>query len=186
MNKPAGGKAKEPIGFLDPDGIWTESRSKTTEQNSQVTASLRRFVAVNIYEKTALAEGTQFDEEQLRQSIIYYLDLVLTQSFSETSCMSSGFSLKELRALAAVNGARSRVITDAETFKIFTKNGPIWVIDYFAEEDLGYSKDSTSFLHTEHIVLVDKSKRIRGIYNGTLELEADQLVKDIKLLLKEE
>ena len=56
---------------------------------------------------------------------------------------------------------------------------------YFAEEDLGYSKDSTSFLHTEHIVLVDKTKRIRGIYNGTLELEADQLIKDIKLLLKE-
>lgn len=57
--------------------------------------------------------------------------------------------------------------------------------DYFAEEDLGYSKDSTSFLHTEHIVLVDKTKRIRGIYNGTLELEANQLIKDINLLLKE-
>lgn len=57
--------------------------------------------------------------------------------------------------------------------------------DYFAEEDLGYSKDSTSFLHTEHVVLVDKTKRIRGIYNGTLELEAEQLIKDIKLLLKE-
>ncbi len=57
--------------------------------------------------------------------------------------------------------------------------------DYFAEEDLGYSKDSTSFLHTEHIVLVDKTKRIRGIYNGTLELEADQLIKDIKLLLNQ-
>lgn len=56
---------------------------------------------------------------------------------------------------------------------------------YFAEEDLGYTKDSNSFLHTEHIVLVDKTKRIRGIYNGTLELEADQLIKDIKLLLKE-
>lgn len=57
--------------------------------------------------------------------------------------------------------------------------------DYFAEEDLGYNKDSTSFLHTEHILLVDKTKRIRGIYNGTLELEADQLIKDIKTLLKE-
>lgn len=56
---------------------------------------------------------------------------------------------------------------------------------YFAEEDLGYTKDSTSFLHTEHFVLVDRTKRIRGIYNGTLELEADQLIKDIKQLLKE-
>ncbi|WP_262497044.1 hypothetical protein [Pedobacter psychrophilus] len=29
------------------------------------------------------------------------------------------------------------------------------------------------------------NKRIRGIYNGTLELEAQQLVKDIKTLEKE-
>jgi protein SCO1/2 len=56
---------------------------------------------------------------------------------------------------------------------------------YFAEEDLGFTKDSTQFLHTEHIILVDKTKRIRGVYNGTLLLEAEQLVKDIKVLLVE-
>lgn len=57
---------------------------------------------------------------------------------------------------------------------------------YFAEEDLGFTKDSTEFLHTEHIILVDKSKRIRGIYNGTLQLEAEQLIADIRQLMKEE
>lgn len=57
---------------------------------------------------------------------------------------------------------------------------------YFAEEDLGFTKDSTNFLHTEHILLIDKTKRIRGIYNGTLQLEAEQLVKDIRMLMKEE
>ena len=57
---------------------------------------------------------------------------------------------------------------------------------YFAEEDLGFTKDSTNFLHTEHILLIDKTKRIRGIYNGTLELEAEQLVKDIRMLMNEE
>ncbi|MBC7653257.1 MAG: SCO family protein, partial [Oligoflexus sp.] len=56
---------------------------------------------------------------------------------------------------------------------------------YFAEEDLGFTKDSTQFLHTEHILLVDRNKKIRGIYNGTLELEAQQLVKDIKTLERE-
>ena len=56
---------------------------------------------------------------------------------------------------------------------------------YFAEEDLGFSKDSTDFLHTEHILLVDRNKKIRGIYNGTLQLEAEQLIKDITTLLKE-
>ncbi|MEI7736801.1 MAG: SCO family protein [Ferruginibacter sp.] len=57
---------------------------------------------------------------------------------------------------------------------------------YFAEEDLGFSKDSSNFLHTEHILLIDKRKRIRGIYNGTLQLETDQLVKDIASLKAEE
>jgi protein SCO1/2 len=57
---------------------------------------------------------------------------------------------------------------------------------YFAEESLGFTKDSTQFLHTEHFVLVDSSKRIRGIYNGTLQLEAEQLIRDIKKLKEEE
>jgi protein SCO1/2 len=56
---------------------------------------------------------------------------------------------------------------------------------YFAEETIGFSKDSTDFLHTEYFVLVDKTKRIRGIYNGTLMLEAQQVVKDINALLEE-
>jgi protein SCO1 len=55
---------------------------------------------------------------------------------------------------------------------------------YYAEEDLGFTKDSTEFLHTEHILLVDRNRRIRGIYNGTLQLEIEQLIKDIKLLQK--
>lgn len=54
---------------------------------------------------------------------------------------------------------------------------------YFAEEDLGFTKDSTEFLHTEHIILVDKSKRIRGIYNGTLQLDVEHLARDIRILL---
>lgn len=57
---------------------------------------------------------------------------------------------------------------------------------YFAEEDLGFSKDSSQFLHTEHLLLIDPSMRIRGIYNGTLKLEVEQLIKDIELLKKEQ
>ena len=55
---------------------------------------------------------------------------------------------------------------------------------YFAEEDIGFKKDSSEFLHTEHFILVDKNKRIRGIYNGTLSLEMQQLQEDIISLLK--
>jgi protein SCO1/2 len=56
---------------------------------------------------------------------------------------------------------------------------------YFVEEEPGYTKDSTEFLHTEHFVLVDKNKHLRGIYNGTVELEMERVIEDIDLLLKE-
>jgi protein SCO1/2 len=57
---------------------------------------------------------------------------------------------------------------------------------YFAEEEPGFTKDSTEFLHTEHILLIDRHKHIRGVYNGTLELEIDRMIDDISELLKEE
>ena len=55
---------------------------------------------------------------------------------------------------------------------------------YFAEEEIGFTKDSTDFLHTEHFLLIDPQLRIRGIYNGTLGLEIEQLIKDINILKK--
>ena len=55
---------------------------------------------------------------------------------------------------------------------------------YFAEESLGFTKDSTDFLHTEHVLLVDKNFKIRGIYNSTLSLEIKNLSADIDILLK--
>ncbi len=55
---------------------------------------------------------------------------------------------------------------------------------FFAEESIGFNKDTKEFLHTEHVVLVDQQGRIRGIYNGTLPLEADQCIQDMKKLLQ--
>jgi protein SCO1 len=57
---------------------------------------------------------------------------------------------------------------------------------YFADEELGYNRNSNDFLHTENAVLVDRKGRIRGVYNATLALEMDKLVQHINLLLKEE
>lgn len=56
---------------------------------------------------------------------------------------------------------------------------------YFAEEAIGFTKDSTEFLHTEHVLLVDQNRRIRGVYNGTIPLDIDKLISDIQVLLKE-
>lgn len=57
---------------------------------------------------------------------------------------------------------------------------------YFAEEEMGFGKDSSDFLHTERLILVDKNRRIRGVYNGTLALDTERLIADIKVLKKED
>ena len=41
------------------------------------------------------------------------------------------------------------------------------------------------FLHSELLVLVDREKRIRGVYDGTSVVEVDKLIDDIKLLYAE-
>jgi len=56
---------------------------------------------------------------------------------------------------------------------------------YFAEDASGYTKSIDEFLHTENLVLIDKKGRIRGVYNGSLRLEVDNLIGHIKLLESE-
>jgi len=56
---------------------------------------------------------------------------------------------------------------------------------YFVEEDLGIPKNEFDFLHTENFVLLDRQRRIRGIYNGLNKRSVQQLIDDIKLLLGE-
>jgi protein SCO1/2 len=53
---------------------------------------------------------------------------------------------------------------------------------YFADDATGYTKGSDDFLHTENLVLIDTKGRIRGVYNGSLQLEVNNLIEDIKLL----
>jgi protein SCO1/2 len=57
---------------------------------------------------------------------------------------------------------------------------------YFADEDLGIQQDSTTFLHTENILLIDGHHHIRGVYKGTIPLEINDLITDIKKLQQEE
>lgn len=56
---------------------------------------------------------------------------------------------------------------------------------YFAEEDLGIYKNENEFLHTENLILIDKNRHIRGIYNGLNKRSVDQLINNIKILKKE-
>lgn len=80
-----------------------------------------------------------------------------------------------------INGKKWHLLTGSknEIYKLARQS-------YFAEEEPGFNKDSSEFLHTEHTLLIDKKGRIRGIYNATLELEIQQLKEDIYVLKEEE
>jgi protein SCO1/2 len=57
--------------------------------------------------------------------------------------------------------------------------------EYYAGEKIGYYGNQKDFLHTENCMLIDKHRRIRGVYNGTLPLEMERLIDDIETLKKE-
>lgn len=115
----------------------------------------------------------------VNDSITKDTDVVLL-SYSVTPWIDSPSVLKEYKKRNKISNPNWHFLTGSKSaiYNLARKS-------YFAEEDLGYTKDSTEFLHTEHFILVDKSKRIRGIYNGTLALEMHQLVDDIRNLQKQ-
>lgn len=84
--------------------------------------------------------------------------------------------------------AQQKNITGTQWHLLTGEAGPLYKLarqSFFAEEEPGYNKDSTEFLHTEHCILVDKKGHIRGVYNATLKLEILRLIEDITILLKE-
>jgi len=56
---------------------------------------------------------------------------------------------------------------------------------YFIEEDMGLESSVDEFLHSENFVLIDQNRHIRGIYNGLNKTAIDQLIEDIRTLIKE-
>lgn len=105
---------------------------------------------------------------------------VVFLSFSVTPWIDTPAKLKDFKNLNKINNPNWHFLTGnkGEIYKLARQS-------YFAEEDLGFTRDSTEFLHTEHIILTDKNKKIRGIYNGTLQTDMEQLIKDIEELKAE-
>jgi protein SCO1 len=53
-----------------------------------------------------------------------------------------------------------------------------------ALEDDSYT-GTDRFIHSDKLILVDKQKHVRGVYNGTDSKEVDRLVMEIKVLISE-
>jgi protein SCO1/2 len=89
--------------------------------------------------------------------------------------------LNEFAKLNQINYNKWRLLTGRQS-ELYTLARQ----SYFAEEVAGFTRDSTDFVHTEHCLLVDREGHLRGLYNGTIELEINRMIQDIQLLLKTE
>lgn len=56
---------------------------------------------------------------------------------------------------------------------------------YFADNSFKAQESVNEFIHTENFYLIDKRGKIRGVYNGTLEIEIERLKRHIITLEKE-
>lgn len=105
---------------------------------------------------------------------------ILFLSYSVTPWADSVPKLREYREIYEITNHSWHFLTGdkAEIYQLARTS-------YFAEEDIGFSRDSSEFLHTEHILLVDPSLHIRGIYNGTLKTDISRLIEDIETLKRQ-
>jgi protein SCO1/2 len=92
-------------------------------------------------------------------------------------------TVEKLKTYAINNNVHSKkwnlVTGDKDELYTIARNG------YFADEDFKKTQDESEFIHTENFILVDKEGYIRGVYNGTIELDLQRLMRHIKLLQKE-
>ncbi len=111
----------------------------------------------------------------------YYKDDpdIMFLSHSVTPVIDSVSVLKEYALNKGVIDGKWNVTTGPKThiYDLARKN-------YFAVLDEGDGGDN-DFIHTEQFVLIDKERRIRGFYDGTLLVDMEKLKEDIETLKKE-
>lgn len=108
-------------------------------------------------------------------------DEVLLLSHSVTPSMDSVPVLKRYAEAKGIISSKWHLLTGNED-QIYAMAKK----QYFAGDTIGYYQTGNEFLHTENFILVDKHRRIRGVYNGTLALEMERLIDDITTLKKED
>ena len=117
---------------------------------------------------------------QVLQDSLANNDQVKLVSFSVMPWVDSVKKLNEYAQLHHINPNKWYLLTGNKD-RIYTLGRQ----SYFAEKTLGLKKDSTEFLHTESMLLIDTKGRIRGIYNATQKLDIERVRDDIAVLLKE-
>ena len=107
-------------------------------------------------------------------------DNILLLSHSVMPWVDSVEKLKTYAENNTIDSKKWNLVTgNKDQLYAIARNG------YFADEDFNKTQDETEFIHTENFILVDKQGYIRGVYNGTIELDLQRLMRHIEILQKE-
>ena len=101
-------------------------------------------------------------------------------SFSVMPWIDSVGKLKLYGENLGINPAQWHLLTGNKE-RIYTLGRK----SFFAEKKEGLTKDSSDFLHTETMLLIDTKARIRGVYSATEIKDIERITADIKILLNE-
>jgi protein SCO1/2 len=157
--------------FTDQDG----------ENITEKTIDGKIYVADFIFTKCAsICPKMTANMKMLQDKFINDKD-VMFLSHSVTPEMDSVPVLKKYAVARGVISGKWHLLTGNkdDIYRLAKK-------EYFAGDTIGYYQAGNEFLHTENFILLDKQRRIRGVYNGTLSLEMERLIEDIGELKKEE
>ncbi|MEZ4855250.1 MAG: SCO family protein [Gelidibacter sp.] len=107
-------------------------------------------------------------------------DEVMLLSYSVTPQIDSVAQLKRYAIEKGVNDAKWNLVTGdkKQIYDLARKS-------YMAVKTQG-NGDMYDMIHTENFTLVDKKRQIRGYYDGTKPEDIKRLLKDIKILEKEQ
>lgn len=155
-----------------------------TNQNNEIITNedfkWKAFVANFFFTTCPSICPTMMDNMHLIQNeFIHETDLLLL-SHTVTPWMDTVQQLKKYSIENDIDDQKWHLVTgdEEEIYNLARKS-------YFVDGTIGLQIDDDEFLHTENFLLIDKSLRIRGIYNGTIDVDVKRLTEDIKILLKE-
>ena len=159
----------QPVAHRVADFTMTTQMGKTVT-NRDLAGHL--YIASFIYTRCAAVCPLVVRQLSRLQAATRDMPDVTIVSFTVTPATDSP------RVLAAFG--RDRGIDPARWLLLTGDKREIYALarqSYFADDDR-----ASDFLHTEKIVLVDRSGHLRGVYNGTQPFQIDQLAGDIARL----
>lgn len=153
--------------------------SQTGESMTRDDLTGRIHVASFIFTSCGEICPTLVTELMAVQAAIRDRDDVLLVSYSVAPAHDTAAVLAQFGVERGIDHARWKLLTgDAETIYRLARNS------YFADDGrLDAEGPATElFLHTEKVLLVDATGRLRGVYNGSMPFEIAKLIEDIDTL----